>query len=232
MEQKEKRDKKLSSRSFCFGKSFTLRLPRSKSRDKSRMVQSKSLDCLNRKRVSLSNENPEFVKTTEKLRLDPEFFENSEKLRLDDRYMPSRYDPDHLDIYYSSRGQDERVTRELLASTSQTVETKIPFKSHCVLSNRSKERMKKVQSDKKTNDFSRAGSCAQYCEKDFESSKCGEKLVSDFKVLGDLDDNRKVATAPSLDLNDDEVYTSRKGSFLCVFVSVLLNVSLAIFHKF
>ena len=206
MDSKGKKDKKRSSRSFCFGKSFTLRLPRSKSRDKLRMVQSKSVDCLNRKCFPQNEGNLECAKTSEKLRFDLEFFKTSEKLKLD-HCRSSHYDDDHLDIHYSNRGQDELATRDLIA-----IEPNIPNKSHSVLRNRSKERIDKAPSDCKIHDLSRAGPCVQYGEQDFVSFSSGNP-VSDFQVAGELNEERKVPSAPTLALNDDEVYTSRKGSF-------------------
>ena len=221
MDSKGKKDKKRSSRSFCFGKSFTLRLPRSKSRDKLRMVQSKSVDCLNRKCVPQNEGNLECAKTSEKLRFDPEFFKTSEKLKLD-HCRSSHYDDDHLDIHYSNRVQDELATRDLISSFSQAIEPNIPNKSHSVLRNRSKERIDKAPSDCKIHDLSRAGPCVdhirragpcvQYGEQDFVSFSSGNP-VSDFRVAGELNEERKVPSAPTLELNDDEVYTSRKGSF-------------------
>ena len=192
MDHKGKKEKKRSSGSFCFGKSLTLRLPRSKSREKVRMVQSKSVDRLDRKCVTQCDWNSEFVKTVE-----------THKIDQSDHCRSSHCD--HCDFHRSRSVQDELVAQEQIASSSKITEPNVQRKFYSVLSN--KNSIAKGPSDCKVCDCNRAGPCIQYFEKDFESS-CSEKLIPD-----GLNEERKAPSAPVLALNDDEVYTSRKGSF-------------------
>ena len=65
MEKKGKKERKSGS-SFCFGKSLTMRLPRSKSREKLRMAHSKSSDRLDRKSSSHCEGMSDYCEKSEK----------------------------------------------------------------------------------------------------------------------------------------------------------------------
>lgn len=189
MEKEGLKGRKSSSQSRCFGKSLTMRLPRSKFRDKLRMRQSKSADRLDLKCMSDCEINSDLCGSCDTDAVLQ--FGSSQCCKCGLKQNTN---------FHNTHGWQDRLTQSsspMFQSESCT--------SHLSVASESSE----------TGSHKYMYQCGHCSANELPPSKtefCKKEIGTEKNVLGQIELDRKEPSAPGVELLDGDVYTSRKGT--------------------